>query len=94
MVINGHRVADNELRDNPFRPGAYGRVDVGGEQHRWQWWCVTPNGHLGNLDAHDVTEHDDGTITASPSLLIEERRDGIDHELWHGWLERGEWRKC
>lgn len=90
MVIHGHRVKDNILRDNPFRPGAFGHVDIGGEQHRWQWWCVTPNGHVGNLDLHDVTEHEDGMITVSPSILIEDHTG----ELWHGWLEHGDWRKC
>jgi hypothetical protein len=32
--------------------------------------CVTPNGRHGNLAAHTVIEHEDGTITVSPSILI------------------------
>jgi hypothetical protein len=53
------------------------------------WYCVTPEGQYGNLTRHDVVEHDDGTITVSPSILI------TGHEVpeWHGYLERGEWRK-
>lgn len=90
--IEGKRVPDGELTSNPFQPGAYGRVEIGGEHRRWIWVCTTPNGHHGNLQAHDVTEHEDGTITVSPSILIS---GGTDNgELWHGYLEKGFWRSC
>lgn len=37
---------------------------------------------LGRLDRnHTVTEHDDGTITVEPSLVM--------NNGWHGWLRRG-----
>jgi hypothetical protein len=59
-----------------------------------EWFCCTPNGHLGGLAKHTVTEHDDGTITVSPSILVSEiRGDGSRRELWHGYLERGVWRE-
>lgn len=90
-MMQGTRLPDNALHDDPFQPLAYGRVEVGGEQLRWQWWAVSPNGHLGNLDAHEVTEHEDGTITVSPSILISEPNGT---ELWHGYLEHGVWRSC
>lgn len=48
----------------------------------------TPNGHLGNLAAHDVTEHEDGTITVSPSILVSNPQQG---ELYHGYLTNGVW---
>lgn len=47
------------------------------------WWIRPPGDHLGSLRDHEVTEHDDGTITVSPSIVT---------EGWHGWLERGVWR--
>jgi len=54
-------------------------------------WCgETPNGHAVGLAKHDITEHEDGTITVSPSILVG------THErpsLWHGYLERGVWRE-
>jgi hypothetical protein len=58
-----------------------------------QWTAMTPNGFMANLSGHTVTEHDDGTITASPSILV---RGGPNcaTELWHGFLERGVWREC
>ena len=55
------------------------------------WMCLPPGGHLGDLSNHDVVEHDDGTITVSPSILIK----GWDvARPWHGYLERGVWREC
>lgn len=77
-------------RDNPdglFRPGEYGKVEG-------VWHCCAPRetadrfGFVGNLSAHKVIEHEDGTITVSPSIKIT-RHDGV----WHGWLERGVWRE-
>jgi len=73
-------------------PGDYGRSThpraVGG---RAGWWQVcAPDGSSGSIspELHDVIEHDDGTITASPSLDFSKRKPGG----WHGWLERGIWR--
>lgn len=67
--------------------GGYCPVERDG---RRVWMARTPNGHLGDLSAHDVTEHDDGTISVSPSILVSNPREG---ELWHGYLERGVWRQ-
>jgi hypothetical protein len=47
-----------------------------------------PRFHAGSLAGHRVVEHEDGTITASPSILISEPNVG----QWHGFLERGVWR--
>ncbi len=54
-------------------------------------WCIRPPGcHMGPLiSGHKITEHEDGTITVSPSIECD-WRDGPN---WHGFLERGEWRK-
>jgi hypothetical protein len=83
----GRRVHDTDV----FAPGDYGRHPADGS-----WYARSPNGHLGNLSAHNVLEHEDGTITVSPSILITtrdtERRQDV--ELWHGYLERGVWRSC
>lgn len=44
-------------------------------------------GHHGRLrEGHQVTEHEDGTITVTPSIQC--RVCG-----WHGYLERGVWRE-
>lgn len=54
------------------------------------WYGMTPNGMMANLANHDVTEHEDRTISVSPSILT--RRGHASS--WHGYLERGVWREC
>jgi hypothetical protein len=59
------------------------------------WWFYHPDeGLIGNLSGHTVVEHEDGTITATPSILI--TYDGADgvHQQVHGYLTRGVWRDC
>jgi hypothetical protein len=55
---------------------------------RWFVRCMMDSviGRLG--PDHTVTEHEDGTITVSPSILDERPGCGT----YHGWLERGVWR--
>ena len=79
--------------DYPFprlKSGEYGK-DVNG-----LWYCVPPGrdpfsfmGTLGDgsgVKCHTVIEHEDGTITVTPSILIS------SHEgSWHGYLKRGVW---
>lgn len=52
------------------------------------WWAHTPRGLIANLSKHEVIEHEDGTISVSPSILVTSY-DG----QWHGYLERGIWRE-
>lgn len=81
---------------NALQPGEYGKDQDG------LWYCCAPtavdvdgfgfHGALGDgtgVRGHQVVEHEDGTITVSPSILIN-RHDGS----WHGYLERGVWRVC
>ena len=88
----GRRLQDNltewEAGGGPV-PGDYWKTVNG-------WMCCTPNGHFGNLSRHQVTEHEDGTITVSPSILVSTTspNKGNSVELWHGFLERGVWRSC
>lgn len=63
-----------------LKPGEYGKWITG------KWFGCSPNGHGCNLSSHDVVEHEDGTITVSPSILINSQR-----EEWHGFLRRGVW---
>lgn len=77
-----------------LQPGEYRRE----KSQAWEgWvWCArppdTPESCQGNLQEHDVTEHEDGTITVSPSILIRTTWAGEPVE-WHGYLERGVWRE-
>lgn len=64
--------------------GAYGSVERDGATI---WYVKTPNGHVGDVSRHEVVEHEDGTITVSPSILVSDHTG----ELWHGYLVQGVW---
>lgn len=70
--------------------GEYTKYDVDGN-----WYGVPPDTDmLGCFAKHKVIEHEDGTITVSPSILI----GGTDEKTrqrvtWHGFLEKGIWRE-
>jgi|SRR3972149_498245 len=87
--VNGRRVYGNPDVDWLYNlePGDYACAP-GGKV----WYCRTPNGALGNLGAHAITEHEDRTITVSPSILVSSA--GPERPGWHGFLERGVWREC
>lgn len=93
MDIIGRRVMpspDGWLKDLT-QPGDYGRITKPVGSPRMMWWqVIAPDGTQGTLNpsVHSVTEHEDGTITVSPSIDFSQRKPG----LWHGWLERGRWR--
>lgn len=89
----GKRVEWGET--GPSNPGDYAKHPTAG------WHAITPNGHGANLSRHDVTEHEDGTITVTPSIRVlstpdapGEHRTRGEREVWHGFLERGVWREC
>jgi hypothetical protein len=99
----GRRVQPNADGWLPnLEPGDYGRI---AEAHRAayvgrsDWHGCTPNGHLCNLGGHEVVEHEDGTITASPSILVsssrwdEQQQTMVRFQAWHGYLEKGIWRE-
>ncbi len=83
--IAGKRI---EIKDGwlPTVPGQYGK-----DERTGIWWAKPPKPGFptGMLSDHDVTEHPDGTITVSPSILVE----GDHGKTWHGYLERGIWRE-
>jgi len=59
-----------------------------------QWLLCLPTGIRGTVNDKiwKITEHEDGTITASPSILTTSKESP---ELnWHGYLEKGVWREC
>ncbi len=83
----GRRIYPDEDGTLWFAEGDYGKNpkdDV--------WYARPPGHHAGSLKNHDVTEHEDGTITVSPSILITGHVDDCKVE-WHGYLERGVWRQ-
>ena len=85
--MKGRRIYPDKDDGLTFHPGDYGKDSTG------DWFCLPPGKDpaLGSLEHHTVTEHEDGTITVSPSILITADRDG-DFK-WHGYLEKGIWRE-
>lgn len=80
LTMQGKRVYPNAEGNLIFAPGDYGKDNDG------LWWCRPPRGGSGVLSDHEVVEHEDGTITVSPSILMP--------DVWHGYLEHGNWREA
>lgn len=82
--MQGKRV--DRLDDSLFQGGEYGKGSNG------IWYCCPPDTDLiGNLAGHHVVEHENGTITVTPSILINARHKGQE---WHGYLRNGVWEEC
>jgi hypothetical protein len=77
----GRRIYADVNGDLRLAEGDYGYSPKGG------CWQVRPPGcHAGSIPWHDIIEHEDGTITVSPSILLEDVET-----IWHGYLKNGNW---
>lgn len=68
-------------------PGSYMRVRSrrDGRLEPWCWYVRDPNGDICTIrDNHQVTEHDDGTITVTPSIVN-------PNGDYHGFLQARVW---
>ena len=74
-----------------LKPGEYGLFKDG-------WHARTPNGHVAWLRGHDVTEHEDGSITVSPSIGVTSSKMNpatgkmTPYQVYHGYITDGVWR--
>jgi hypothetical protein len=57
------------------------------------WWLYLPGCGVGNLSNHKIEEHDDATITVSPSIKVTGHHEGRQ-TIRHGFLVRGKWQPC
>jgi len=58
---------------------------------RFLWVCL-PNGvGPARLEGWTVVEHEDRTVTVSPSIL--DADPSLNGQGWHGYLEHGVWRQ-
>lgn len=86
--MQGNRIYPNKPGFLPlFKPGDY----MYEEEHN-RWILKTPNGLMGSIVTHTVIEHEDKTITVSPSILIT-YPIGEVNLTYHGYLEKGIWRE-
>lgn len=54
------------------------------------WWIYLPYCGAGRLSKHTVEEHEDGTVTVTPSILMTGHRNGEQTQR-HGFLTKGVW---
>ena len=81
--MNGRRIYPREDGHLYLAEGDYGFDPIVGH-----WLVRPPKCHAGGVPDHTVTEHEDGTITISPSIILEDTG-----KIWHGYLEHGVWRE-
>lgn len=67
--------------------------DYGLDRRDNSWYGRPPGHHAGSFKQHSVVEHEDGTITVSPSILLTDFDDNGEKVIWHGYLEMGVWRE-
>jgi hypothetical protein len=58
-----------------------------GQDANGVWHARPPGNHTGSLADHEVVDHEDETISVTPSILV----DVAGIQTWHGQLTRGEW---
>jgi len=82
--MEGMRVYDRY----PSNPGEYKKLEDG-----ISWLLCVPTGVHGTINNRvwSITEHDDGTITVSPSIKVVCHVEAYN---WHGYLEEGIWQTC
>lgn len=85
----GHRIYPDKEGNLLLKEGDYGyhpRLDC--------WMGRPPGQNAGSFCKHTVTEHKDGTITVSPSILLQETNEAGELIIvWHGYLGSGEWKE-
>jgi len=97
-IMVGQRLypTDTDKVFEMMKPGNYFKLSSNPVEYIVQ----TPNGLVCSLRNHTVIEHEGGTITVSPSIVV----DGLKLENqfirinevnahWHGYLEKGVWRE-
>ena len=84
--LRGRRITDSEYPIDPrdFKAGDYAIVSRAGQR---ELWFRDPLGAVGRVIHHTITEHDDGTVTVNPSIMVEGNPAGV----FHGWLKQGVW---
>lgn len=58
-----------------------------------RWLIHLPGCGIGGLGKHKVEEHEDGTITVKPSIVMYGHKKGKEIQR-HGFLTKGIWEEC
>ena len=84
-IVNWKSAFDGPVTDETDETITYGK-----HEGTNVWWIYLPGCGRGNLRNHKIEEHEDGTITVSPSIRMTGHKDGKPMER-HGFLVRGRW---
>jgi hypothetical protein len=57
------------------------------------WFIFIPGCGTGSLKNHEVEEHEDNTISVTPSIMLKGHYNGTPTEC-HGYLTHGVWKDC
>jgi len=88
MSISGHIGTPVFFQEDDESPRALKSGEYG--LYKGIWYACPPRTELlANLANHSVMQEADGTITVSPSILVDNGSSS-----WHGYLEKGVWREC
>ena len=83
--MTGRRLQDGPVKGVFFAEGDYLYDPMTG-----RWWVRPPGGHLSDLNPEEfgsaIVVEADGTLTLTCSLHDPDN-------CWHGYLERGQWRR-
>lgn len=81
--MKGRRVYPDSEGHLVLKEGDYGKDPRDGN------WYARPPGkknHMGNLAKHEIEEHEDGTITVKPSILVSyeyaDKKSGAGMDIW------------
>lgn len=92
MIVKGTRVYPDT--DDPEEDVAHGLKagEYCKQPYDGKWYAMAPGDHnlLIGLAGHKVEEHQDGTITVTPSIIVT-KHDNDCKLQWHGYLTKGEW---
>lgn len=90
--VVGKRVYPKEGEIGVWNPGEYGKDSSG----RWFAFAPVENGGplLINKPEYswNIEEHEDGTISVTPSIRV--MGGNGEPDIWHGHLTRGVWISC
>lgn len=83
-ILQGTRLNDNII---PLSKGEYSK------QNNGDWLLCLPTGIHGRINntTWNIIEHENNTITVSPSINTTCPDPNYN---WHGWLENGIWREA
>lgn len=82
-VTQGRRITGDDITDSSVANMAPGDYLKRGDS----WYAYAPREGAGpsNISTWEITEHEDGTITVSPSIHVKGKGG------WHGFLVNGVW---